>query len=116
MSVYVLTQGKRAEDRLVPSEETIRSSASIGSSRIRLTNCRLSSLATQLERRLGRPVIDETDLGGGFDFDLLWNESFPKAVFGELRSKYGLVVHSEWRDMHLLVVERADAGNENSQL
>ena len=61
-------------------------------------------------------MIDETDLGGGFDFDLLWNESFPKAVFGELRSQYGLVVRAETRKIRLLVAECADAENDDSQL
>lgn len=77
---------------------------------------RMDSLARQLEQRLDRLVIDETDLEGGFDFDLLWNESFPKAVFRELRSKYGLVVVAESRQMRLLVVECRDADPEGPQL
>ncbi len=105
MPVYVLKPGRWSDDRLVPSEETHGSSGSFGAHRIQMTNCKMRSLARQLEQRLGRPVLDETGLEGGFDFDLLWNEAFPRAVFRELRTKYGLVVAAEKRDLRLLVVE-----------
>lgn len=105
MRVHVLKLGWRSESRLEPSAETSGGSASIGSYRIVLERRPVGSLVRQLENKLEQPVFDETGLDERYDFDLLWNDSFPMAIVGELRSKYGLRLVSERRDVRVLVIE-----------
>jgi uncharacterized protein (TIGR03435 family) len=74
-----------------------------------------------LSRRLGRVVLDRTNLTGVFDLDLQWtnvggrnhpgaaplNES-PSSLFGVLEEELGLALQPETAPVEVLVIEHAE--------
>jgi uncharacterized protein (TIGR03435 family) len=67
----------------------------------------LSSLASMLESVVGKPVIDETELTGKFDFELIWDEKDRKSMVAAVREQLGLELRSARRPVELLIVEAA---------
>jgi uncharacterized protein (TIGR03435 family) len=75
----------------------------------------MGSPAGALTGLLGRPVIDETGLTGGFDFTLTWTPDMPGApadasgisLFSALEDQLGLHVESKKAPMDTIVVDRA---------
>ena len=73
MDGFVLKAGQLTE-RLAPTVSTGGSSLSSGGGSLNCVNQSMSSLALSLEEILKKPVINETGLENGYDFQLLWNE------------------------------------------
>jgi bla regulator protein blaR1 len=72
MPIYALVVTKNGP-KLLPSDPTkARPSASFGRGSGIFTNSSMAVFATRLSEQLGRPVIDQTDLKGGYDFTLEW--------------------------------------------
>ena len=80
----------------------------------------LSMLAAQLTRLLGRPIVDDTDREGGFDFDLEWTPDDTAAdlaqgpsVFTAIQEQLGLKLESAKGPVELLVIEHAEKPDSN---
>ncbi len=58
------------------------------------TNVPISELAKALEKVLGKPVVDATQLSGGFDFKLMWRPSDAAELAAQQRygKQYGIDV------------------------
>jgi len=75
----------------------------------------MGSLAFSLTGALGRPVIDDTGLTGGFDFTLTWTPDTPGgqadasavSLFSALQDQLGLKVESKKAPRDTIVVDRA---------
>jgi uncharacterized protein (TIGR03435 family) len=81
----------------------------------------MSQLATTLSNRVGRVVVDQTGLQGGFDFDLTWtpeqtgstntpaatDNSNAPSVFTALREQLGLKLEVERGPVDVLVIDHA---------
>jgi uncharacterized protein (TIGR03435 family) len=75
----------------------------------------MKSLAGALTGALGRPVMDNTRLTGGFDFTLTWTPDTPGgpadasgvSLFSALEDQLGLKVESRKAPMHVIVVDQA---------
>jgi len=75
----------------------------------------MKSLALPLTGALGRPVIDDTGLAGGYDFTLIWTPDTPGgpadasgvSLFSVLQDQLGLKVESKKASMDVIVVDQA---------
>jgi bla regulator protein BlaR1 len=100
------------------------------------TNTSLAVLAGQLSMDLGRPVLDRTNLMGGFDFTLEWtpapeeggSEAFgiaPRAepaspadstgpsIFTAIQEQLGLKLESQKGPVDILVIDHVERPSEN---
>ena len=107
--VYVLQKTPERMPRLESSEF---SSQVLGGKRgqIKVTGGTLRDLVHLLQREVDRPVLDETNLEGRYDFELHWDTRNPIPVLDFVRGKLGLELRPQVREMeHLLVqsIERA---------
>ncbi len=75
----------------------------------------LSMLVAQLTRLVGRPVVDQTDLEGGFDFDLEWTpEDTPAdlaqgpSVFTAVQEQLGLRLEATKEQTETLVIDHVE--------
>lgn len=67
-----------------------------------------AKLADALPNWLHKPVVDETGLGGVYDFDLDYVAKDPSVITEELQQKYGLALTPAKREVRMLVVEKAE--------
>lgn len=75
----------------------------------------LSMLAAQLTRLLGLPVVDETGLDGGFDFDLNWTPedspadlAQPPSIFTAVQEQLGLRLEARKEHTEIVVIDHAE--------
>jgi uncharacterized protein (TIGR03435 family) len=81
----------------------------------------MGSLAFSLTGALGRPVIDDTALTGGYDFTLTWTPETPGgpvdasgvSLFSALQDQLGLRVESKKAPMDVIVVDHAQKPSAN---
>jgi len=105
--------------------------SSTGPTLINGTNMPMSELAKALAKVLGRPVVDRTQLSGGFDYKLMWRpdndaavgeqkrygvdvDNLPDSVFTALREQLGLRLQSAKVPAKIIVVDninRQPTGN-----
>ncbi len=75
-------------------------------------NQTLAKVAPVLEAEFGVPVVDETGLGGRFDFELRWDEDKPRrnpeGLKQALLDQLGLELVPARESINLLVVEKVD--------
>jgi uncharacterized protein (TIGR03435 family) len=79
------------------------------STSINATNLPLSGLAASLARYLRRPVVNKTDLAGGYDFDLRWSpdqalDAASPSIFAALQ-EIGLRLISVKGSVDVIVLE-----------
>ena len=73
----------------------------------------------QLSRPVGRPVIDNTGLAGGFDYDLRWapEQAAPDAgmpsIFTALEEQLGLTLVPATGSVQVLVIEAVSQPTSN---
>ena len=72
------------------------------------TNVPIGQIVGNLQRDLRAPVIDETKLDGGWDFEMEWDVSDPQSLLRALREQLGLDVRREMRPMKVYQVKRAE--------
>ncbi len=103
-----------------------RSVSSSGPTLIGGTNMPMSEFAEMLGKALGRPVVDQTHLSGGFDFKLIWRpdddatvaewkrsgkqygidvDNLPASVSDALREQLGLRLQSAKVQSKVIVVD-----------
>lgn len=109
MDAYVLTA---AQPKLDDTVSTGGSSSSSGPGRIGGVNSGIRHIARSLEGLLNRPVLDETDLTGRYDFQLSWPQTDkddvpPEAIQAALREQLGLELKPAKRMIEVVVVEKA---------
>ena len=80
--------------------------------RIRGTAAEMDDLARSLRRVVGRQVMNETNLGGRFDFELSWNPE-SESVFTAIREQLGLKLDPRRGPVHIVVVKRIERAVEN---
>jgi uncharacterized protein (TIGR03435 family) len=81
----------------------------------------MGSLAFSLTGALGRPVVDNTGLTGGFDFTLTWTPDTPGgpadaagvSLFSALEDQLGLRIESKKAPMDTIVVDQAQKPSAN---
>jgi uncharacterized protein (TIGR03435 family) len=80
----------------------------------------LSMLAEQLTRLVGRPVVDETGLEGGFDFDLEWTpEDTPTdlaqvpPIFTAIQEQLGLRLEARKERTEIIVIDHVEKPDAN---
>ncbi len=106
LDVYVLTAPRKPGPDLRASEDQ---NAEAHGGSIRGTNlgsnCPLDTLAAHLEALLCKPVVNETGLNGGYDWDLTYNEIDDESVIGAVRKQLGLEIRAEKRKINVVIVE-----------
>jgi uncharacterized protein (TIGR03435 family) len=85
----------------------------------------MGKLAEILSRQMGRPVVDETHVAGGFDFTLEWSNDRQQraaaesganegpSIFTALPEQLGLKLETRKVPVEILVVDRAERPSEN---
>ena len=118
MPVYVLTVAKNGPKMPESEKHEI---TNLRMSRTQVANdggAPMSWLATSLESRAGRKVIDETGLSGFYRFDLHWApDNLPDAVgpslFTAVQEQLGLKLETKRRQVEVIVVDRVERPTEN---
>jgi uncharacterized protein (TIGR03435 family) len=113
MDLFILALKRENAPGLVRAV-TKASSSSAGPGRITGVNMQIETLREGLEKGLGKPVVDETELKGGFDIDLKWaqedrNTPNQEALMHALQEQLGLELTKAKRRIDVLVVKSATA-------
>ena len=108
MDGFVLKAGQLTK-HLALTVSTGGSSLSSGGGSLNCVNQSMSSLGLSLEEILKKPVINETGLENGYDFQLLWNEkksgeTDAPELTKALHEQLGLELVPAMRPVDLLVV------------
>ncbi|MGB6943261.1 MAG: M56 family metallopeptidase [Bryobacteraceae bacterium] len=92
----------------------------LGRGRLKAQKAPLSMLVGQLTRLMGRSVVDETGLAGGFDFDLEWTpEDTPTdlasapSIFTALQEQLGLRLETRKEQTELIVIDHVEKPDAN---
>jgi uncharacterized protein (TIGR03435 family) len=124
-SGYALVVAKSGPKLKEPTEARPRdkeTDGSISSGRGRLTGQKapLSMLAAQLTRLIGRSVVDETDLEGGFDFVLEWTPEETPAdlasappIFTAIQEQLGLRLEARKERTEMIVIDHVEKPDAN---
>lgn len=124
LPAYALVVAKSGS-KLHPSEPGNGSSLNSHNNQMTAQRVTMAGLAEFLSRRLERPVIDQTGIVGGFDFNLDWtpDEATPpapgdtaerrrpdyiSAILAALQPQLGLRIEAEKLPMDVLVVDHAE--------
>lgn len=100
--VFVLTAGE--QPTLTPANG-LRERIWIQQWSAQLEDASMRNLADALQNILGRPVIDDTGIGGLYDLEFGWTEDRVASVTEVLRDRFGLHLAEGRRDMDALVVD-----------
>lgn len=101
--VFVLTAADASRLRRA---DGIRQSVWIQERSARLEDVSMEGVANALQNILGKPVIDETGIGGLYDLEFGWDQNRAVSVAGILRDRFGLHLSEGKRDMEALIVDQ----------
>jgi uncharacterized protein (TIGR03435 family) len=110
-NVLLLTVARPNAPGLKPTAGQTTSGWMVGPGEIRFTDMHMARLALYVELHLHIPVIDQTDLPGGYDFEMKWDggglnpDSDTLKQF--LRDQLGLELRPAVQSLEMLVVEKA---------
>ncbi|MBI3878301.1 MAG: TIGR03435 family protein, partial [Verrucomicrobia bacterium] len=112
MEVYLLRVAEPNAKGLQPTATPKSFSARSGPGQIEGINIKPDFLCQSLENRLGKPVVDESSLSGGFDLQLTWesdgrDDLNPAGLMKALREQLGLELVLAKRAVEVVVVEKA---------
>jgi uncharacterized protein (TIGR03435 family) len=85
-------------------EELLKRPENIGLSNISAGNATMDGFRQDLERGLGRPVIDETGLEGVYDLEVHGNAKNTEEFIRMLREQTGLVLTPATRSIEILTL------------
>jgi len=107
VEVYVLTAPGQLTGNLKPSQAPASEGSKAGSARGALTgkNTEIKSLARGIEDVLKLHVIDETNLQGRYNWDMLYDTKNPQSVIEAVRKELGLELKLTRRAIEMLTVE-----------
>ncbi|HWQ02971.1 MAG TPA: TIGR03435 family protein [Candidatus Nitrosotenuis sp.] len=75
----------------------------------------LAGLISMLESVVQRPIVDETQLTGKFDFELTWDEKDAKSMVAAVREQLGLELREARRSVEMLIIESAPPAPRSSE-
>jgi uncharacterized protein (TIGR03435 family) len=138
MPVYALVVAKNGpKPKLHPSDPAnAKPSAMLGGGSGIFTDSSMAGFAARLSEQLGRPVIDRTDLKGGYDFTLQWTpapgegsaesiglppraeppapgDSNGPSIFTALQDQLGLKLESTKGPAEILIIDNVERPSEN---
>lgn len=105
--VYVLRARPAGAMHLTPGGDA-EPSITGGSSKVVATNVPISQIVGNLQRDLRTPVVDETGLTKGYNFELSWDANDPQSLIKALQTQIGLDVRRESRPMEVYLVKRGE--------
>ena len=79
----------------------------------------MSTLASVLTGAAGRPVLDQTGLGGGFDVELTWRRDSDVdggdrvGIFTAVQEQLGLRLISDEAPLQAVVIEKIERPTDN---
>jgi uncharacterized protein (TIGR03435 family) len=85
-------------------QELLKHPENIGISNISAGNTTMDEFREDLERGLGRPVIDETGLEGVYDIEVHGNATNTDEFIRALREQTGLVLTNATRSIEILTL------------
>jgi uncharacterized protein (TIGR03435 family) len=138
MPVYALVVTKNGP-KLKPNPDDpakAKPSAMFGRGSGTFTNSSMAVLAARLSQQLGRPVIDGTDLKGGYDFTLEWTpapgegsaesiglppradppspgESNGPSIFTALQDQLGLKLEPQKGPVDMIIIDHVERASQN---
>lgn len=71
-------------------------------------NVSLDQIATNLQSELNRPVLNLTDLSGGYNFELSWEYGDVDSLKKAVREQLGLKLRPATRNIQVLKIERGE--------
>lgn len=128
--VYSLVIGKRGS-KLEPAKEPDATPyfRTLNRRQIIAKNAPIEFLTEALSTFMGRPVVDKTELKGGFDYNLLWTPDETQAragdetlsnldperpsIFNAMQEQLGLKLEAQRAPVEFMIVERAEKPSEN---
>ena len=115
MSIYRLVTAKGGAKLTLHTSGDASPSLSSNGRQITGTNVTVWMLAQQLSQLLGRPVHDETNLEGQFDFKVSPEPDGPmsESLFTALPDQLGLKLESAKGPVQVYVVEKLEQPTEN---
>ena len=107
VEVYVLTAPGQLTGNLKPSQVPASETSRTGSARGVLTGkkAEIKALANSIEAVLKMHVIDETNLPGKYEWDMLYDAQDPTSIIEAVRKELGLELKRTRRAIEMLTVE-----------
>lgn len=109
--VWVMSLPGPAPARLQPSTKpaTAGNGLSLGEvvADLNCAPCEFESIAPMLARALDAPLIDETGLGGAYEFSLSWRRDDPGSLAAAWQEAAGVALIREARPAEFLVIDAA---------
>ncbi|HVW09836.1 MAG TPA: TIGR03435 family protein [Bryobacteraceae bacterium] len=126
MKVYALVPAKSGA-KLKPSTEATTwtngvMNGGIGKGRLVMRDMTMAALAEVLSTRIGKPVIDQTDIGGKFAIDLKWSPTEMDAaiaptdgpsIFTALEEQLGLALRTTTAPVEVISIRHASQPSGN---
>jgi len=123
LSVYAIRVGKGGSKLVKSSHDPseLQDQTGNGNHEWRFTNNSLPEFAMFLESMVDRPVVDQTELPGKFDFQLKWtpNETqtsdpnAPPGMFTAIQEQLGLRLEPAKSSVDVMVIDHAEPPTEN---
>lgn len=109
VDVFQLATPENGEHLMTPTASTGGSSWSSSDTQINVVNGKPSNTVFILEHILHRPVVDETNLDGSYDFVVKWEKGAPpEEIATAFTEATGLVLMETQREIEFTIIE--DAG------
>jgi len=117
---YALTVGNKGPS-LTPANPAITKRTTSGRGLFRCQSCPLSSLSAYLSNSLKRPVEDQTEIQGTYDFSLkfepldadITTDSLLPSLFSVLKDQLGLKLESKTITVPTMVIDHIDRPTPN---
>jgi uncharacterized protein (TIGR03435 family) len=117
-SLVLAKNGPRFKEHSGPGQAGISASSESGMAAISGTKITMTRLAEYLSNQAGRPVIDNTELKGEYDFRVEWAPdkkpgSTRPSIFAALQEQLGLKLNATKGTVEMIVVDRAERPSAN---
>jgi len=134
LPVYVLVVGKSGPKIQAAKDSLVPGGLGVGRGSITARSTTFANVAIALSRLLGRPVVDETQLSGNYEFKLHYDQSsvglpFPEprqdsdataqpdatepSIFTAVQEQLGLKLESTKGPVEVLIIDRVEKPSKN---